>query len=43
MTVKGDGVRKGVKWSTTAKFLFDGVIYGLVTAGTFGWLWPGVG
>ena len=36
-----DSIWKGVKWSTTAKFLFDGVIYGLVTAGTFGWLWPG--
>lgn len=29
------------KWSTTAKNLFDGVIYALVTAGVFGWLWPG--
>jgi uncharacterized membrane protein YraQ (UPF0718 family) len=35
-----DSVWKGAKWSTTAKFIFDGVIYGLVTAGTFGWLWP---
>lgn len=31
---------KGQRWSTTAKFLFDGIIYGLVTAGTFAWLWP---
>lgn len=37
-----DSIWKGVKWSTTFKFLFDGVIYGLVTAGTFGWLWPAV-
>ena len=28
------------KWSTTIKNTFDGLIYGLLTAGTFGWLWP---
>jgi len=28
------------KWSTTIKFVFDGLIYALLTAGTFGWLWP---
>jgi hypothetical protein len=28
------------KWSTTLKSTFDGLIYGMVTAGTFGWLWP---
>ncbi len=27
-------------WSTTIKTAFDGLIYGLVTAGVFGWLWP---
>lgn len=27
-------------WSTTFKFMFDGLIYGLLTGGTFGWLWP---
>ena len=27
-------------WSTTLKSVFDGLIYGLITAGTFGWLWP---
>jgi hypothetical protein len=27
-------------WSTTIKATFDGLIYGLLTAGTFGWLWP---
>ena len=27
-------------WSTTAKSTFDGLVYALVTAGTFGWLWP---
>ena len=28
------------KWSSTLKSVFDGLIYGLVTAGVFGWLWP---
>ena len=28
------------KWSTTVKNTFDGLIYALLTAGTFGWLWP---
>lgn len=27
-------------WVTTLKSMFDGLIYGLLTAGTFGWLWP---
>lgn len=34
---------KGVSWCTTLKFVVDGVIYGLVTAGTFAWLWPKLG
>jgi hypothetical protein len=29
-------------WSTTLKSVFDGLIYGLLTAGAFGWLWPGM-
>ena len=27
-------------WSTTLKNTFDGLVYALLTAGTFGWLWP---
>jgi hypothetical protein len=27
-------------WSTTLKSAFDGLLYGLFTAGTFGWLGP---
>lgn len=27
-------------WLTTAKNTFDGLVYALVTAGFFGWLWP---
>jgi hypothetical protein len=28
-------------WSSTVKETVDGLIYGLLTAGAFGWLWPG--
>jgi hypothetical protein len=27
-------------WSTTIRSTIDGAIYGLLTAGAFGWLWP---
>lgn len=27
-------------WCSTVKSMFDGLIYALVTAGVFGWLWP---
>jgi len=30
----------GKPWSIAAKEVFDGLLYGLVTAGAFGWLWP---
>ena len=29
-------------WCATLKSVFDGLIYALLTAGTFGWLWPAV-
>ena len=35
-----NSIWKGEAWGTTLKFYFDGLIYGLLTAGTFGWLWP---
>jgi hypothetical protein len=35
-----EAIWMGKPWSATAKDMFDGVLYGLVTAGTFGWLWP---
>lgn len=28
------------KWSATLKSAFDGLVYALLTAGAFGWLWP---
>jgi hypothetical protein len=30
----------GRKWSTTFKWIFDGLVNALVTALVFGWLWP---
>jgi hypothetical protein len=35
-----ESIWKGQRWSTTMKNWIDGLIYGLVTGGTFGWLWP---
>jgi hypothetical protein len=35
-----DSIWKGQAWSTTVKHIVDGLIYGLLTAGVFGWLWP---
>jgi len=35
-----DSVWMGVPWSNTVRNLVDGLIYALLTAGTFGWLWP---
>jgi hypothetical protein len=34
-----NSIWKGQPWSVTFKEVFDGLIYGLLTAGTFGWLW----
>jgi hypothetical protein len=27
-------------WSMTLKSMFDGLVYGALVGGTFGWLWP---
>jgi hypothetical protein len=35
-----NGIWKGQPWSVTVKEVIDGLVYGLLTAGTFGWLWP---
>lgn len=35
-----NGIWKGQIWSTVIKEVFDGLVYALLTAGTFGWLWP---
>lgn len=35
-----NGIWKGQPWSAVIKEVVDGLIYGLLTAGAFGWLWP---
>ena len=30
----------GQRWGPTIKHVLDGLLYSLVTAGAFGWLWP---
>jgi hypothetical protein len=35
-----NGIWAGQPWGVTIKHVIDGLIYGLLTAGTFGWLWP---
>ena len=35
-----DFIWKRQPWSSTLKEVFDGLVYALLTAGTFGWLWP---
>lgn len=35
-----DAIWKGQRWRATAKYILDGLLYALVTAGAFGWLWP---
>ena len=35
-----NGIWKGQKWSAATKEILDGLVYALLTAGTFGWLWP---
>jgi len=37
-----DAIWLSRNWGATLRSVFDGLIYGLVTAGAFGWLWPGV-
>ncbi|MDZ4774326.1 MAG: hypothetical protein SGI72_14455 [Planctomycetota bacterium] len=35
-----DSIWKGKPWISTFRCLVDGLVYALITAGTFGWLWP---
>jgi len=35
-----NAIWKGQPWGMTIKEVIDGLLYGLLTAGTFGWLWP---
>ena len=36
----GDAIWFGRPWGFSLKMVADGLLYGLVTAGAFGWLWP---
>lgn len=36
----GDAIWFGRPWGFSLKMLADGLLYGLLTAGAFGWLWP---
>jgi len=38
--IVSNGIWKGLPWSIVLKESFDGLLYSLLTAGTFGWLWP---
>jgi len=35
-----NGIWKCQPWGMTIKEAIDGLVFGLLTAGTFGWLWP---
>src|SRR5207237_9979664 len=35
-----ESIWSGRSWVVTFKHLFDGLIYALLTAATFGWFWP---
>lgn len=35
-----NGIWKSQPWVMTIKEVIDGLVYGLLTAGVFGWLWP---
>ena len=35
-----DSIWKAQSWGTTFRHMLDGLLYSLVTAGVFGWLWP---
>lgn len=36
----GDAIWFGRPWGFSAKMVLDALLYGLLTAGVFGWLWP---
>lgn len=35
-----NSIWRGITWGVTLKHMLDGLIFGLLTGGTFGWLWP---
>ena len=41
-SIPSDSIWMGKPWSSTFAYMFDGLIYAALTAGTYGWLWPKV-
>ncbi|MFN0245151.1 MAG: hypothetical protein ACKVWV_19885 [Planctomycetota bacterium] len=35
-----ESIWKGVPWISTLRYMIDGLVYALLTAGAFAWLWP---
>jgi hypothetical protein len=35
-----EGIWYSRNWSSVGKNIFDGLVYGMLTGGAFGWLWP---
>lgn len=35
-----NAIWRGQPWGVTIKYFIDGIVYALITAGTFCWLWP---
>lgn len=35
-----NGIWKAEPWGNVVKEVIDGLVFGMLTAGTFGWLWP---
>jgi hypothetical protein len=40
LALPGLSIWYGRSWGITLRYGLDGLIYGVLTAGTFGWLWP---
>ena len=40
MSLPQNSIWWGRNWGMTLKSMFDGLIYGALVGGTFGWLWP---
>jgi hypothetical protein len=40
MALMHESIWWGRRWSWTLRSMLDGLLYGLLTGGTFGWLWP---
>ena len=40
MSLPQNSIWWGRNWGMTLKSMFDGLVYGALVGGTFGWLWP---